>query len=331
MEAVSNLLKLFKKHILKFIALILLTFLFIIVLFPYEDLTDLVSKQIATATNNRLYLKFNELDINLIPVGIDLGDVEIITPSLPSLKASAISVSPSIAKLLAAKYGASVKATGLFGGDIFAKGTMGTENDKKEVVHNIDVLEMDNIKINELQKLFPKVNFNIESRVNAELSEIQIEQEFKTQPAAEFNVEAGKTHIKSITLFNDLTLQDLKFSKVSLRGRLIDGELNLEDVQLGSGDDPLQFQIRGKLALTFRKFGVIVSPRASKYDIYLKLTKKQKLTGEYDYIFRNVLTTPFLDVTKFPISTGKKGFNQYSMKLSGTIGRPDLRINKANF
>ena len=72
MEYVAKFFKLLKENKGKIFIMIVSAFAFIFVLFPFDDLSDLISSQVAKVTNNAVYVQFERLKMSLFPhPGVD--------------------------------------------------------------------------------------------------------------------------------------------------------------------------------------------------------------------------------------------------------------------
>ena len=119
---IKNLFKYHKKKIL--LATISATAFFLL-LFPYDDLSDFVTSQVSKATNNQVFLSFDEMDFSLVPTpGLEFINVSLDTPVLPTMKVKQLSAVPSLVKLLTFKLGLNLSAQGLWGGDLSLTGEL---------------------------------------------------------------------------------------------------------------------------------------------------------------------------------------------------------------
>ena len=57
----------FKIHKLKIFTVVFSALLFFVMLFPFDDLSDLVTEKVAVATNNQVFLTFERLNLSLFP------------------------------------------------------------------------------------------------------------------------------------------------------------------------------------------------------------------------------------------------------------------------
>ena len=56
----------------KFVVLLFSTVVFAFILFPFDDLSDLVSTQVSKATSGRVYVQFDHMNLSLLPLGLRL-------------------------------------------------------------------------------------------------------------------------------------------------------------------------------------------------------------------------------------------------------------------
>src|SRR3954471_23117121 len=93
----------FRHHKLKVVCGLLSFLVFLFLLFPFSDLSDLVSAQIAEATQGQVYIQFEKMGLGLIPrPSVSLKDTTIITRQLPiqDLHVGRFSFSPSLFELI---------------------------------------------------------------------------------------------------------------------------------------------------------------------------------------------------------------------------------------
>src|SRR5690349_14338154 len=75
---------------------------FLLVLFPINDLGDFVSTQVAKLTRNQVFLQFEELQMSLFPSpGMKVRQVYVEGPTIPAISAQEIKFAPSISALIA--------------------------------------------------------------------------------------------------------------------------------------------------------------------------------------------------------------------------------------
>ncbi len=287
----------------------MLTLAFIITTFPYDDLSEFVTSKITRATNNQVYLQFNKLSLNILPTPhLKLNDIELLTPSLPLLKASSLSLSPSLLELLKFNLGLSVFIENLFGGNLSL--TYAQESpDKENLIFSNMSLDVEDLSLKELSKTIA-LPINISGDLEANASGT-LELQFKEQPDAEFSVSSDNIRLPEGTInapgLGPVKLPGLVFTKLKLNGHLVDGVLSLNNVTLGSQKDDLQVQIKGDINLKFSKISQKIVPLFSRYNLKTKIVIKDSNVKELFFL-------QFLNKYKSN-SNVKKGYSVYQIKL----------------
>ena len=101
MSAFKQFFSLLNRHKLKLVVLSLSTTIFLLLLFPFNDLSDLVTTQVAKMTNNQVYVQFDDMRLSVLPTpGVALDNVYVETPTLSGLKAQEVVATPSIRALI---------------------------------------------------------------------------------------------------------------------------------------------------------------------------------------------------------------------------------------
>ena len=72
-------------NIKKIFLIVLLTIVFLFLLFPLSDLNDWASSQVSKLTQNKVYLQFDQLHLNPFTVTLGLDQVTIDTPQISGL------------------------------------------------------------------------------------------------------------------------------------------------------------------------------------------------------------------------------------------------------
>src|SRR5690606_12011490 len=99
-----------------------------LVMFPVDDLGDVVTEKIAQATNNQIFLQFDRLGLAFLPPALEMEEVAVDTPFFPTLKASSMTLAPALGRLLTFKPGVSFNAEGLLKGNL--SGSLGMVSGK---------------------------------------------------------------------------------------------------------------------------------------------------------------------------------------------------------
>ena len=95
MEFLKNIFRFHKAKILLFFGLIVA---FVVVFFPYDDLSDMITSQVAEASGNSVYIQFEDLSVGFLPQpGVKMSNVVIEHPLIAGeLRADTLKAAPSI-------------------------------------------------------------------------------------------------------------------------------------------------------------------------------------------------------------------------------------------
>lgn len=277
-NAITSALNIFRFHKLK-IATAFAAFLFFLgALFPFDDLSDLVTAQVAAMTQNQIFLQFSDPGLSLFPSpGLQLNDVYVETPFTPPLKASQLSVSPSLASLLAGKSGVALSASDLLGGDVSVSAYSSTMKESKQPSQKI-ALDASDVDLAQLAQL-AGVPIQFKGRIDLD-SDAEIDLTWKDQPAVKVSLKGNKVQVPPDmvpTSMGPFPLPDLAFSVIELEGELKGGKLTIENGRLGSDKDDLNGTIKGLIDLTITNAGGRPVANVGGYDIQLRLNAKDTI------------------------------------------------------
>lgn len=309
MDKIGQLLKLIKESKGKIFLMVVSSLVFLFLLFPFDDLSDLISSQVSQLSNNAVYVQFEKLKMSLFPQpGVKMDQVYIESIKTPALSAQELVITPSISGLIQQKPYGHVSAKGLLKGDVdihVGQGTKtenGVERQKLEIsakqVSLHDLRELANLPV------LLKGQLNLETTALADLS-------FQEQPDIELDMTINKFELPPSnvnTPMGPLTLPDLKLSTVELKGRLAAGRFIIETGTIGKPNDELYGTIKGNIGLNFINRGGSFTHQIGAYNFEIDLKAKK---GFQD---RAALFLGFIDNYKTPTSDGA----QYKFKLSAT-------------
>jgi len=148
---------------------------FVFLLFPFDDLSDLISSQVAKLTNNALYVQFERLKMSLIPTpGVQMKQVHIESLTTPTLSASELTITPSVTGLIQQKPYGNISAKGFLKGDVILNMGKGTRSDNGVERQRIDV-SAKKVSLHDLRELanLPvhlKGQLNLQSSALADLT-----------------------------------------------------------------------------------------------------------------------------------------------------------------
>lgn len=250
---------------------------FLFVLFPFNDFGDLVSAQVSKLTNNQFFIGFDQMKISAYPnPGVELNQVVVETPFLPSLSAQRITVLPSAQGLITQRPYGKVSIAGFLNGNINLHVGKGPKTEKGAERLKLD-LKVQKISLQEVRQLahLPvaiKGQLNIDSQILADLAMTE---------APEINdlnllVDQFELLPSSLDLNGlSVSIPAIKLAQAELKGRLSEGQFYIESANLGRPSDELSGQLKGKIQMTVINTpqGPSVVPGA--YDLSLSLKVKK--------------------------------------------------------
>lgn len=298
------------KHKSKFAIAFLSCVFFLLVLFPYNDLSDLVTQQVSKFTNNRVYLQFSALHPSLFPQpGLELEGLKVETPTTPQISADRIVFTPSVWGAIQQKPSGTVKAYGFLNGSLKLSVSPGKKTEDGNDTQAV-VIEAEKLNLSQLREL-TNLPVNISGQVSLN-SNSTVDLSFGSQPdvSVELRIERFELPPANVeTLMGPLTLPDLKLSNVNLRGRLSAGRLVIEEGRLGgSPQDEITGDIKGNIALNLRNTPAGIQPILGAYSFDINLNIKPSFEE------KSKLFLSFIDSFKKPAT----GANRYSFKVQGT-------------
>ncbi len=252
----------------KIVLTLLMTLVFLFILFPLSDLNDLISSQVSKLTGNNVFLQFEKMHLNPLTTSISLEKVYVETQQISSLTSEELSLSPSISALLAKKPGGKIAAKGFLKGELeisvhpAAAASSGVSRSKIEVVAN-------NISLKEARAVA-----NISLPIKGELSltsQAVADLALTEQPELDLNITIMKFELAATSIplqdFGQIALPEIKMGKVELKGRLSNGKFQIENGKLGTNKDELYGEVKGDLAITFQNVNGQVAPIIGAYNI----------------------------------------------------------------
>ena len=319
LRMILNFLKHNKKKV--FIGLVAY-FIFLFLLFPFGDLGTFVTTQVAKLTQNQIFVKFEDLKFSLVPSpGLELHNVQVQGLQFPQLTTDRLTVSPSIAGLLAFKPGVSLNAKGLLNGDVSLTTRGGSKATSGATKQNIS-LEADSIELSKLAVVLG-LPMTLEGKVNVDTDAV-IDPSFSEQPNANVDLKAVRVNITSASVptpIGPLALPDTKLQELVVKGQIAEGNLNIEKAQIGVPSDELFAQIKGTMTLNFQTAGGQVRVNPGPFDLTIQIKAKPS------YQAKAGLFLGFLDSYK---KTQTAQGTEYIFKVAGNNFYAPPRITPAN-
>ncbi|KYG64890.1 type II secretion system protein GspN [Bdellovibrio bacteriovorus] len=309
MEQLRELITLIRNSKGKILVLILSAFVFTFLLFPFDDLSDLISSQVSKVTNNSVYVSFEKLKMSFFPQpGVKMDQVYIESIRTPALSAQELVITPSISGLIAQKPYGQVSAKGLLKGDVEVEVGKGSRTENGIERHRVEV-SAKKVSLQDLRELanlpvLLKGELDLESTALADLT-------FQEQPDVEIDLKINKFELPPSnvnTPMGPLTLPDLKLTSVELKGRLAAGRFIIETGTIGRPGDELQGTIKGDIAINIVNRGGGFGQQIGAYNFNIDLKAKKAFQD------KAILFLGFLDGYKTATPEG----GQYKFRVSAT-------------
>jgi type II secretion system protein N len=276
MEQLRQLIKIIRDSKGKIFLMILSVVVFAFVLFPFDDLSDLISSQVSKLSNNTVYVSFEKLKMSLFPqLGVKMDQVYIESIRTPALSAQELVITPSISGLIQQKPYGQVSAKGLLKGDVevqVGKGSKtenGLERQRIEVtakkVSLYDVRALANLPV------LLKGEIDLQGTVLADLS-------FQEQPDMDLDLKINKFELPTSnvpTQMGDVTLPDLKLTSVVLKGRLAAGRFIIDNGTIGQPSDEVYGTIKGDMSINIVNRGGAFAQQIGAYNFIIDLRLKK--------------------------------------------------------
>jgi type II secretion system protein N len=298
--------------------------LFFVLIFPFGDLSDAVTSVIARNTNSQVYLQMDDLALNVIPApGVNATGVNADLMSFPTLSIKDLVLRPaylsiifSPLKLIKAARGdmesgmymavlalAHVRAGGILGGNVdldlspekASQGAVTTQAD-------VEIDKLDLARAGDWAALPVK----IKGKLSADLG-LRLNTAMQEQPEGEFSVKVASFELPAgpvMTQMGPINLPTIGMKNVLFRGRLINGNLMLEEGSFGQPGEPAHGRVKGQIALR-------VVPGAGAQIGQYNLTVDLNLTSAFE---KELGFAFILDSYKTPAPGG----NRYLMRIQGT-------------
>ena len=283
--------------------------LFLVLLFPFSDLSDVVTGTVARATRGAVYVQFDTLDLSLVPQPAISATQLSVETTLPALKAKWAKVTPSLfsvlfslptlikaaggdqeaAASLTTKLGVSIAAEDVLGGDIRFSLSPGSRSEQGGARSRVAV-GIDHLNLNDVQKW---VDLPVVLQGRAALnSDLQFTPDFKEQPDGEYLVRIEKFVLPASVIQVDMNgtplpvnLPELTLANVKLKGKLSRGNLTIDEGLFGAKGDAIAGRIKGSLGLALMTVGPSVAPVFGSYNLTVEMNTSQMIEKELSFAF----------------------------------------------
>jgi type II secretion system protein N len=291
----------------KFVLTFFSTLLFLLLLFPFDDLSDLVSSQVSKVTGNQVYLQFERMGLSLLPKpGMSFDSIYVETKAIPGLKADELTLSPALSSLITQKPAGTITANGFLGGNVEVSVSSGPKSDngveRQKIVLSAKRLNLTQIRDLAQMPVVLKGNLDASSTALIDLA-------FREQPDIDLTLKVEKFELPTSniqTMMGPLTLPEIKLSSLELKGRLAAGKFLIENGVIGKSGDEIFGTIKGNMNLTLQNQGAGIAPLPGAYSFDIDLNVKKSFQDKAN------LFLSFIDTYKIPNVDGA----QYRFKVS---------------
>lgn len=308
---IETLIQWFRRYKGKAALTVLFALIFFVMIFPYNDLSDLVSTKVAALTQNQVYVQFEDLNLDLVPhPALAMNDVSVDLPSLPTLTTSHLAISPSLSALIMLKLGFNLRADNFLGGflDLTVKPNGKTEQGSQKQSFSLD---FNQLKLEQLNKLL-NLPVPLQGQANINTAMIVDPQLFE-QPEGDFDLTSKKLEIPASSIptqMGAVQIPTFQFNQVQLKSRIGGGKLIIEDAVLGKESDAFQGRIKGQMDLRLEKYGQSVQPNIGAYEFRIDVTVKKSLEKDLNLLFILVdrFRTPTSDGSRYQFIARGNGY-----------------------
>jgi len=238
---------------------------FTILLFPYGDLSDLITEKIAESSQNQIFLRFDDLGVGILPPSIKMSNVSVASSFLPTLKAGALYLAPSVTGFLTFKPGFSASIDEVMDGDIHLTYRSGKKVSDRVQMQQV-LLELSKIDLKNFSQ-FASLPVALEGSMNTDL-DAQLDPTFIEQPFGDLALHIKKFRLPSSTVptpIGPTALPSTEFSNIRIKSRLNSGDLVIEEGQFGSSSEPVNGRFKGHVNLRFNRQGSQLVPQWGSY------------------------------------------------------------------
>ena len=304
-------------HKLKYLVSLVAFIVFLMILFPFQDVGDLVGSQVAKMTNNQVYIQFDRLKLGLFPeASVGAENLSLETPMVPMITAREIEVRPAFSAFITQKPAGTLVAKGLFKGDVFIDVKPGKKTESGGQTQLLS-MKAENMNLAEVQKI-AELPILLKGKLNLQASGAA-DPTFQEQPDFDIDLKVDHLEIPASTVntaMGPLNLPDLRLSAVELKGRLSAGRLNIEKGLIGKEGDDLFGTVKGGISIILQNRGGL-QPLLGAYNFDVDLNVKKSFQD------KAALFLSFLETYKSPSPDGGSRY-QFRINASSVQMPPSM-------
>ena len=260
------------RHKWKIFSTLGLTLIFLFILFPINDLNDLVTSQVSKLTRKSVFVQFESMSFNPLVPKLTLEKVFVEGQAIPTITTENLTVSPSINSLFSKQPEGTITASGFLKGDVQVSMHSAAPTDSGLKRSRIE-LQAKDLNLKDIREL-ANLPMPLMGKLSANSSAV-VDLTFTEQPDMDINLNILRFEMPSSSVFfGDLgrvNLPNVKMSLIELKGKLSAGKFTIESGKLGNANDELFGDVKGEIGLTFVNSGNVIQPQIGGYDIDLNL------------------------------------------------------------
>ena len=253
-------------HKLKILTLFVSLSLFFVLLFPLNELSDLVSSSVAQGTNNAVVLSFDDMGFQFAPTpGIGMSQVRAHIRGVGLIELARLQLVPAWVSLLSLKPGAMVRMRGLYQGDLDFFAQLTNLSGTKARFE----LSSQKVSLTPIVKQFAPIDTQVKGIVSLDVNG-DLDLTFAAPPEISANVSVSDVDVATFmvpTPMGPMQLPQLAWKTLSLQGRIAENKVFLDPLQIGVEGDDIEATIRGEMGLNIQQQRVV----PGRYDISVQL------------------------------------------------------------
>ncbi len=269
-----------KKHKSKWILCILLSVVFILIRFPYEEAVLYLTNQVRERTKSSIQFKYESFYINPIGPTLVFKNSEILTLATQGVfKVDELKLRASYASLLQLKPGGIIT---LKWSDSVLNLTIRKKRLKKNQIGWFVHLKGQNFNPAFLSAFAPVLS-KTTGKINIDMKML-LDPGFEIQPVGSWSVTGWKIQSQALSYkfpgtIGTISLPSFKWGSISSYGTVKEGEVIISEFFLGEKKDAFQIKSRGVIFVDFTKKGLskAVKPLLKNYNVGLEILASEDL------------------------------------------------------
>ena len=272
---------LLKQNKKKLAVFILLCISWFIILFPYQEAVEYLSRKIRTETRSSFQFSYDRFYFNPLSMSLVFKNPKIrIHPDQQDLALQTLKVSPSYKALLGFRLGVWLSLEWKDSKIQFTVQKKNIEKKQPGLRLSIKTYQWSPSSLSAVWPLLSKVS----GRINFQ-ADLQWDPSFKHRPKGSWALQAYNIQSQALSYVfpgrttGAVSLPEFQWKQASSKGRIKRGEFLISHLFIGGAKDPFQMKARGLMVLDFYKRGFSRFPKMNinNYDIGLEIISSEHL------------------------------------------------------